>query len=210
MDKTLKALLAEAGQTYAEEAGITLKDQPAPLFKLLVLTNLLSTRINAGIAVAAARELFEAGGGTARGMARLGWQERVDALGRAHYVRYDESTSTRLGDMAEKVMDDYEGDLRKLPPRAGRDPGKARAILQEFPGIGPVGADIFCREAQAVWLWLRPSFDDVVLKGAERMGLPTDAGDLAGTVSERDLARLAAALVRVAKDRKLADKLVKE
>ena len=33
------------------------------MFKLLVLTNLLSTRINADIAVAAARELFEAGGG---------------------------------------------------------------------------------------------------------------------------------------------------
>jgi hypothetical protein len=210
MDKTLKALLAEAGQTYAEEAGITLKDQPAPLFKLLVLTNLLSTRINAGIAVAAARELFEAGGGTARGMARLSWQQRVDALGRAHYVRYDESTSTRLGDMAEKAMDDYEGDLRKLPPKAGRDPGKARDILQEFPGIGPVGADIFCREAQAVWLWLRPSFDELVLRGAARLGLPTDADGLASMVPERELARLAAALVRVGKDRKLADKLVKE
>ena len=29
MDKTVKALLADAGRTYAEEAGITLKDQPA-------------------------------------------------------------------------------------------------------------------------------------------------------------------------------------
>src|SRR4051812_11275698 len=126
MDKTVKALLADAGRTYAEEAGITLKDQPGTMFKLLVLTNLLSTRISADIAVAAARELFEAGGGTPRGMARLSWQQRVDALGRAHYVRYDESTATRLGDMAEMVVDDYDGDLRKLPQRAGRDPRKGR------------------------------------------------------------------------------------
>src|SRR4051795_2108750 len=138
MDKTVKALLSEAGRTFAEEAGIPLKDQPAALFKLLVLANLLSTRISSDIAVAAARELFEAGGGTARGMARLTWQERVDALGRAHYVRYDESTSTRLGDMAEKVMEDYDGDLRKLPPKVGRDAEKAREVLQDFPGIGPV------------------------------------------------------------------------
>ncbi|MCW2945815.1 MAG: hypothetical protein JWR24_2532 [Actinoallomurus sp.] len=210
MDKTVKALLSEVGRTYAEDAGITLKDQPSPLFKLLALTNLLSTRISADIAVAAARELFEAGGGTARGMARLTWQQRVDALGRAHYVRYDESTSTRLGDMAEKVVNDYEGDLRKLPPKAGRDAGTAREILQEFPGIGPVGADIFCREAQAVWLWLRPTFDELTLRGAERLGLPTDPSRLAELVGERELARLAAALVRVAKDKKLADRLVKE
>jgi endonuclease III len=209
MDKTVKSVLADAGQTYAEEAGIILKDQPGAMFKLLVLTNLLSTRINADIAVAAARELFEAGGGTPRGMARLSWQQRVEALGRAHYVRYDESTATRLGDMAEMVIAEYAGDLRKLPPKAGRDPEKARRILQEFPGIGPTGAEIFCREAQAVWLWLRPSFDSVVLKGAERIGLPTAAGALAELVEPRELARLAAALVRVAKDKKLADRLVK-
>jgi endonuclease III len=210
MDKTVKALFSEAGRTYAEDAGIDLKDQPAPLFKLLVLTNLLSTRISAGIAVAAARELIEAGGGTARGMARLTWQQRVDALGRAHYVRYDESTSTRLGDMAERVMDEYEGDLRKLPPKVGRDARTAREMLQEFPGIGPVGADIFCREVQAVWLWLRPTFDALALKGAERLGLPADPQRLAELVGERELARLAAALVRVARDKKLADRLVRE
>ncbi|HEY0541096.1 MAG TPA: endonuclease [Actinoallomurus sp.] len=208
MDRTTKTLLSEAGHTYAEDAGITLKDQPAALFKLLALANLLSTRISADIAVAAARELFEAGGGTARGMANLTWQQRVDALGRGHYVRYDESTATRLGDMAEKVMEEYDGDLRKLPQKAGRDIGTAREMLQEFPGIGPVGAEIFCREAQAVWPWLRPSFDSLALKGADRLGLPTDPKRLAELVTERELARLASALVRVAKDKKLADRLV--
>jgi hypothetical protein len=208
MDRTTKTLLSEAGHTFAEDAGIVLKDQPAALFKLLVLANLLSTRISSEIAVAAAQELFEAGGGTARGMAKLTWQQRVDALGRAHYVRYDESTSTRLGDMAEKMMEDYDGDLRRLPQKAGRDAATARELLQEFPGIGPVGAEIFCREAQAVWPWLRPSFDSIALKGADRLGLPTDPQRLAELVGDKELARLASALVRVAKDKKLADRLV--
>ncbi|WP_433174354.1 endonuclease [Actinoallomurus sp. CA-150999] len=209
MDKTVKALLSEAGRTFAEEAGIELKDQPAALFKLLVLANLLSSRISADIAVAAARELFEAGGGTARGMAKLTWQQRVDALDRAHYVRYDESTSSRLGDMAERVLEKYDGDLRKLPLKAERDIGHAKELLQEFPGIGPAGADIFCREAQAVWPWLRPYFDELTVKGAERLGLPTDPKRLADLAKERDLAPLAAALVRVAKDKKLADQVAK-
>src|SRR5512139_943915 len=205
MDAVVSQLLRDAGRTFAAEAGIDLKNQPAPLFQLLVLANLLSTRISSGVALAAARELFAVGGGTARGMARLGWQDRVDALGRGHYVRYDESTATRLGEMAQMVTDKYGGDLRKLAMASGRDRERAARLLREFPGIGATGVDIFCREAQAVWPWLRPYLDGHAAKGAERLHLPADEGELAGMVSERDLARLSAALVRVAHDKKLAE-----
>ncbi|HEY8480355.1 MAG TPA: endonuclease [Spirillospora sp.] len=205
MDTVVRKLLRESGETFAEEAGIPLKDQPGALFKLLVLANLLSARISSDIAISAARALFEAGGGTARGLSRMTWQQRVDALGRGHYVRYDESTASRLGDTAELVLDKYQGDLRRLAIEAGRDRDKAAALLREFPGIGPTGVDIFCREAQAIWPWLRPYVDDQVKKGAERLGLPTDPGELASLVPEKDLARLTAALVRVARDKKLAD-----
>ncbi|MEU8802563.1 endonuclease [Spirillospora sp. NPDC048819] len=205
MDTVVKKLLHESGETFAEEAGIPLKDQPAALFKLLVLANLLSARISSDIALSAARELFAAGGGTARGMSKLTWQERVDALGRGHYVRYDESTASRLGDVAQIVQDKYKGDLRRLAIEAERDPEKAAELLQEFPGIGPTGVDIFCREAQSIWPWLRPYVDGQVKKGAERLGLPTDAAELASKVPDKDMARLSAALVRVARDKKLAD-----
>ncbi|MFD0684934.1 endonuclease [Actinomadura fibrosa] len=205
MDAVVRKLLDEHGETFAEEAGAPLKDQPAALFKLLVLANLLSARISSGIALAAARELFAAGGGTPRGMCGLTWQERVDALGRGHYVRYDESTATRLGETAQRVLDEYGGDLRKLADAADHDPKRARELLQQFPGIGPTGADIFCREAQAVWPWLRPYIDSQVQKGAERLGLPTDPEKLASQVPGKDLAKLTAALVRTARDKKLAD-----
>ncbi|MEU5882093.1 endonuclease [Spirillospora sp. NPDC047279] len=207
MDAVVRKLLREASTTFAEEAGIPLKDQPAALFKLLVLANLMSTRISSDIAMDAARELFAAGGGTPRGLGRLSWQERVDALGRAHYVRYDESTASRLGDMAEMVQDKYGGDLRRLAIESGRDRERAGKLLREFPGIGPTGVDIFCREAQAMWPWLRPYLDSLALKGAERLGLSTDPERLADEVPGKDMSRFAAALVRVARDKKLADSL---
>jgi hypothetical protein len=205
MDAVVRKLLREAGTPFADDAGFPLKDQPAALFKLLVMANLLSTRISSEIAIDAAKELFAAGGGTPRGMAKLTWQERVDALGRGHYVRYDESTAERLGDMAEMVQDRYGGDLRRLAMEAERDTQRVAKLLKEFPGIGPTGVDIFCREAQSIWPWLRPYFDSLCQKGAERLDLPTEADRLAELVPDKDLARFAAALVRVARDKKLAD-----
>lgn len=137
---TAKALLEEYGTTHAEEAGIRLRDTPAPLYQLLTLCVLFSVRIKADIAVAAARELFAAGMRTPRAMAASSWQARVDALGRAHYRRYDESTATALGAGAELVLDRYRGDLRRLREEADGDPDRVAELLREVPRIGPVGA----------------------------------------------------------------------
>ncbi|MFE9855434.1 endonuclease [Streptomyces sp. NPDC005780] len=190
-------LLEEHGRTYAEEAGIRLRNTPSPLYRLLTLCVLLSVRIKADIAVSAARELSAAGMRTPRAMAEASWQDRVDVLGRAHYRRYDESTATALGDGAELVLDRYRGDLRRLREEADGDPERIRGLLREFPRIGPVGADIFSREAQGVWPELRPAFDARARHAAAVLHLPKTPAGLARLVPGDDLPRLAAALVRV-------------
>lgn len=202
------ALLERAGATYAAEAGIALADKPAPLFQLLVLTELLSTRITANLAVAAAKELISCGYRTPQRVADAEWQELVDALGRAHYKRYDESTATRLGANACLVLDKYDGDLRNLAAAAEKDRRQAASLLREFQGIGPTGSDIFLREVQGVWTWVRPYFDERACRGAERVHLPTDAQRLLGLVPDDRAAELAAALVRVAADDKLAEQVL--
>ncbi|MYR04915.1 endonuclease [Gordonia sp. SID5947] len=193
-------LVERAGRTYADEAGIPLKDTPAPLFQLLVLSLLLSARISADIAVAAARELYSAGYRTPEKMADAQWQALVDALGRGHYVRYDESTATRLGEAGQKVLDEHHGDLRTLAAKADGDVERAAALLQEFTGIGPVGADVFLREVQAVWEWVAPYFDKRALSSATEVGLPDDPTEL-GELADGRPAVLAAALVRASLDK---------
>ena len=189
-------LLREHGTTYASAAGITLKDEPSPLFQLLVLTMLSSTRISAGIAVAAARELFRAGWRTPQRMRESTWQQRVAALGRAGYRRYDESTATKLEELCERVLTEYGGDLRRMRPH-GPDPQRElREAVDAFPRIGPTGAGIFCREVQDVWTEVRPFFDDRALRTAERLGLPTDPERLAALAPAGRTAVLAAALAR--------------
>ncbi|NLU69312.1 endonuclease [Streptomyces sp. HNM0574] len=201
-ERLVRTLLDRHGRTYAGQAGITLRDTPSPLYRLLVLSHLLSARIRADIAVGSARELSRAGMRTPRRMADASWQERVDALGRGGYRRYDEKTATQLGEAAGLLLEEYRGDLRRL-----RADGSPETRLRELPGIGPTGTGIFLREVQAVWPELEPRIDGKALQGARRLGLPESAGALARLVREdpAEVARLAAALVRAALDASVAD-----
>src|ERR1700733_2232679 len=107
----VKELLDRYGHRYAEEAGIVLADRPGPLYQLLVLATLLSARIAADVAVAAARELYAAGYRSPLAMSEASWQDRVDVLGRGHYRRYDERAVTMLGDGAALLSARWRGHL---------------------------------------------------------------------------------------------------
>lgn len=202
-DQIVKALLERHGRTYASELGIELeRDTPSVLYRWLCAATLLSARIGADLAIQAARGLAEQGWTTAQKMADATWQRRTRTLSQAGYARYDESTSRMLGDTAQMPLEKYGGDLRKLREAAERDPGRERTLLKECKGIGDVGADIFCREAQIAWDELFPFAHRRALKAARQLGLEDDAGRLGKRVSRKDYPRLLAAVVRtsLAKD----------
>jgi endonuclease III len=206
-EQVVRRLLSNAGTTYAEEAGIRLKDKPMPMFQLLVLCMLASKPIDAAIAMQAARELFRAGLRTPQAVLDAERATMIRAFGRAHYVRYDESSATRMVDIAAMARDEYGGDLRRLADRSDRDVKAAARLLQRFKGIGATGADIFLREVQDIWTWVKPYFDERAVKAARDLGLPGDPGKLS-ELAPRGNARLAAALVRVSLDDNLRDKVL--
>jgi endonuclease III len=206
-EQVVRRLLSTAGTTYAEEAGIRLKDKPMPMFQLLVLCMLASKPIDAAIAMQAARELFRAGLRTPQAVLDAERAMMIRAFGRAHYVRYDESSATRMVDIAAMARDEYGGDLRRLADRSDRDVKAATRLLQRFKGIGETGADIYLREVQDIWTWVKPYFDERAVKAARDLGLPDDPGKLS-ELALRGNARLAAALVRVSLDDDLRDKVL--
>jgi endonuclease III len=206
-EQVVKRLLSNAGTTYAEEAGIRLKDKPMPVFQLLVLCMLASKPIDAAIAMQAARELFRAGLRTPQAVLDAERATMIRAFGRAHYVRYDESSATRMVDIAAMVRDEYGGDLRRLADRSDRDVKAAARLLQRFKGIGETGADIYLREVQDIWTWVRPYFDERAARAACDLGLPGDPGKLS-ELAPRGNAKLAAALVRVSLNDNLRDKVL--
>jgi hypothetical protein len=204
----VKELLERCGSLYAEEAGIKLADRPGPLYQVLVLATLLSAPVPAQTGIAAARELFAAGYRSPKAMSEASWQDRVDALGRGHYRRYDERTATMLGDGADVLTSRWHGDLRRLRDEAGGDVRGIAALLTEFPGVGSAGASIFLREIQDVWAAVTPYLDGKVTSGARRVGLPYDRASLARLLADSGQpARLAAALVRVSLSQRAASEV---
>ncbi|MEB3050213.1 endonuclease [Mycolicibacter sp. MYC123] len=195
----VRRLLRRAGSTYAQEAGIRLRNQPMPLFQLLVLCLLAGQPTDAAVAARAARELFRSGLRTPHKILAADRSAVLRALTRAQYRRYDESSATALVEIAATVQEDYRGDLRLLAERSGRDTRSATALLKGFSGIGDAGAEIFLREVQDVWPWARSTFDDRALEAARDLGLPGDATEL-GALSLGRNAELAAALVRYSAD----------
>ncbi len=197
--QVVRRLLKAAGTTYAAEAGVRISDKPMPLFQLLVLCMLASKPIDATIAMRAGRELFSDGLRTPKAVLNSDRRTVIAAFGRAHYVRYDESSATRLTEIAQQVVDEYSGDLREMARRSDGDIGAAKRMLKKFKGIGDTGADIYLREVQDVWTWVRPYFDKRAAGAAKALGLPTDPAKLSA-LAPGDNARLAAALVRASLD----------
>jgi endonuclease III len=195
------AVLRRYPRSYAEELGIRRLDTPSGAFRVLVMALLMSARIRAAIALDAARALSQHKWTTPRAMAGASWEQRAQVLNRAGYARYDERTSTMLGETAELLLERYGGDLRRLRAEAGEDPAAERRLLKQFKGVGDVGVDIFFREMQREWAELRPYVDSRAARAADRLGLPPEPAKLARLVDPADLARLVVGLVRVDLDK---------
>lgn len=163
--------------TFAEDAGIRLRNEPEPLYQLLVLCMLQAKPIRATVAVGAARGLFDAGLTTPAALLAAPRERLIRIFGAAGYARYDESSATRLRAMSQLLIDEHSADLRTLRDIAPKS-------LQAFDGVGPACATMFAREAQGVWPELAPVFDKKALQGAAKLGLPQDPEELAALVSE--------------------------
>lgn len=135
----------------ASELGIELKpDDDSGLFKWFIASFLMGKRIQAPIAAQAYKVIVEEQGrDTARKLQHCTSRELVAMLGRAHYVRYDETTAQRLLDLSAKLNAEYSGKITQM--RSASDNRQAfEKRLGEFDGVGPKTIEIFMRDAAKV------------------------------------------------------------
>ncbi len=135
----------------AQDLHIAIAPQNEPaLFKWLLASFLMGKRIQADIAAEAYRVIVEKHQrDTPRKLANCTHRELVRMLGEAHYVRYDETTATRLLALAAKLNEEYAGKVSAIV-EASTDRRDFEKRLQAFEGIGPKTVEIFMREAGRV------------------------------------------------------------
>ena len=135
------AVLKRHGHTFAADAGARVdRNTPAPLFRLLCLSLLISARISSELAMSAARALVDAGWTTPSKLADSTWEQRTEVLNQSGYARYDESTARYLQRTNDRLIEHYNGDLRRLRGEADGDVDTLIDGLSQFSGIGKVGA----------------------------------------------------------------------
>lgn len=135
----------------AAELAIELKpNDDGSLFKWFIASFLMGKRIQAPIAAQAYKVIVqEEGRDTARKLQHCTSRELVAMLGRAHYVRYDETTAQRLLDLSAKLNAEYGGKISRIRD-ASTDRQGFEKRLAEFDGVGPKTIEIFMRDAATV------------------------------------------------------------
>ena len=110
----------------------------------------MGKRIQGGIAAKAYQVIVEKHQrATPRKLARCTHRELVAMLGEAHYVRYDESTASRLLALVHKLNNEYAAKVSNIV-EASADRREFETRLCAFEGIGPKTVEIFMREANDV------------------------------------------------------------
>jgi len=168
----IKALILNMGGKFSTQLGIDLsRGDPDNIFRWFLASKLFAARISTEIAIKTYRTFERNGVTSPEKILETGWDGLVKLLDEGGYVRYDFSTATKLLAITRDLQDRYRGDLNLLH-REARDKNDLENRLKELgKGIGEVTVNIFLRELRGVWEKANPPLSELVLLGAERIGL---------------------------------------
>lgn len=209
----IQKLLSTYGTLPLQDTALADPASPTPETVLAHLLNatLSSTRISHQLAAKTVRTTIEAGYATLDTLEKSTWQERTEVLTNGGYTHYREKTATQLGDLAQLLRQEYDGDLNNLLERAKESSASSDGVADEvrqkvkqIKGIGTVAADVFCDTVQGVWHELAPFVDPRSQKTAAAIGLPTDVEELFDAVARDpvEMCKLASALTVVRLEKK--------
>jgi hypothetical protein len=198
--RLVRAVRSRMGRGFAESCGFRVIGNPASLFQILYLSVLLAGDRDYQRAVRVAKVLRDRGWESAANMASSLHDERAGLIRTAGRRRDADQVAATLGDLAQKIVDRYRGDLRRLRTEAKRDSGRERELLKKLPGVTARAVDNFFQEVQVLWQEVAPFVDRRALAAARKLELGNSVADLTELAKAREsekLSWLAGALVRV-------------
>ena len=186
--RMVAALLAKHGRTYCDELGINIaRNTPSVLFRWLCATILFSARIQRQCRHRRRDGAYQSRDGRRHAKWRLArWDERTHVLNAAGYARYDESTSTKLGEAARFFSIDMMAICAVYAKKPAAMHRKSIGSFRSSKELAPSVRISFCREIQAAWQELYPFADAIALDTARRLKLGDTARDLSLLVGRDD------------------------
>ena len=150
--KLTDILLEELGETYSESLGINLLSRRSDeIFKWFLASILFGARISESTAIKTYREFEKRKVVSPEKILETGWDDLVKILDEGGYVRYDFKTATKLLEIANNLVREYQGDLNALHSKAKDTKDLERRLMNLGKGIGPVTAAIFLRDLRGIW-----------------------------------------------------------
>jgi hypothetical protein len=160
---------------YSEQLGIDLaRDDERELFKWFLASLLFGGHISETIASHTYQAFAAHGLLTPQKIVAAGWDYLVYPIMReGGYVRYDGRKSQQVIQDCERLLQDYQGRVKRLHELA-TDAADLEARLLAFYGIGPVTANIFLRELRPFWPKADPEPLPLVSDMAALLGIRLD------------------------------------
>jgi len=139
----------EQKKIYARDLEIDLASgREKEYFKWFLACLLFGKPIQQEVAKKAYLELVKEDIVSPEAILRAGWDKLVEVLDKAHYVRYDFSTATKLLDVSKALQEKY-GTITALL-KESETTKELSTRLQEFKGVGPKTVEIFLRDMKPV------------------------------------------------------------
>ncbi len=168
----LAAMVKASGGRFSTELGIRLRSTDSDeIFKWFLASLLLAARISQTLAFRTYREFEKNKLMSAKKIAASAWDDLVSVLDAGGYVRYDFKTATKLQEICQALVRNYDGDLNRLHRAASDSNDLERKLEALGKGIGAVTINIFLRELRGIWEKADPPPSELVLSAARQRRL---------------------------------------
>lgn len=187
------------GGRFSLELGIDLNHDPEEVERWALAATLLGDPSPASVAIRTYRVLEQAGVRTIEDVRDRDPRELVSLLDKGGYVRYDESTVSRLLAIAEAITGRHAGRLAALGEEIVL-PSELERALRALSGWDLATVGTFLRELRGVWPGADVPLDPRAALAARHVALPSELHGLSSlaAAAHLDFRDLEAGLARLA------------
>ncbi len=168
----VKELLKNFGVKYSTIIGVNLSNgESQEVFKWFIASILFGAPLSETIVFKTYREFEKEKLLTPEKILNAGWGKLVEVLDQGSYVRLDFKTATKLLNVINNLVSNYQGDLNLLHKKALNFEDLEKRLKELGKGIGNVTVSIFLRELRGIWVKADPKPTYFTILAAENLGI---------------------------------------